>query len=374
MIRGRLRDTTLRLASRCYSGALGIARRGGKAKPTVIYVGDADWVLSTIGKAIQQHLEGDYIFGPRFAWRGIRNSLIHWASPPPYFGAKLYLRVHPSNTQVVNWTHGQRSNPNTSFSERLDNVIEAAGHAAMVVCHCRTGMNTLLQEGVDPDKLVLIPHGIDTNLFRPPTDEERLFIRRELDMPDSAYCIGSFQKDGEGQGEGLSPKWVKGPDVFLDVIDRLRRDIELCVLLTGPGRGYVKAGLERMGVSYRHVYLKDYRDVARHFWALDAYVIASRDEGGPMALLESMASGVPLVSTRVGMCIDLIEEGRNAFLSDVEDADGLAGNAAKLREDAELRHATIANALVTARSHTWARIAHRYDEEVYRPLTIGNSP
>lgn len=372
MIRGRLRDNALTLASLCYSGALNIATMRNGSKPSVVYVGDSDWVLSSIGKAIQQHLEGQYRFGPRFAWRGIRNSLIHWGSPPPYFSGKLYLRVHPSNMQVVNWTHGQRSNPEPVFAERLDNAQEAISHAERVICHSMIGMGTLLQEGIDQNKLVNIPHGIDTEMFRPPTSSERFFIRRELDIPEAACCIGSFQKDGEGQGEGLSPKWVKGPDVFLEVIDRLRHQHELCVLLTGPARGYVKAGLERMGVPYRHVYLKHYPDVARHFWALDAYVIASRDEGGPMALLEAMASGVPLVSTRVGMCIDLIEEGSNAFLADVEDADFLAERVSELLDDDDLRQSVVDNGLRTARDHTWASIARRYNEEVYRPLTIGD--
>ena len=369
MIRGKLRDNALKLASLCYSGALSVAPTRNGSRPSVIYVGDSDWVLSTIGKAIQQHLEEQYRFGPRFAWRGIRNSLIHWGSPPPYFSGRLYLRVHPSNVQVVNWTHGQRSNPEPVFAERLDNAQEAVSHAEKVICHSMIGMKTLLQEGIDPDKLVNIPHGIDTRMFRPPSSSERFFIRRELEIPETAYCIGSFQKDGEGQGEGLSPKRVKGPDVFLGVIDRLRQDHELCVLLTGPARGYVKAGLERMGVSYRHVYLKDYRDVARHFRALDAYVIASRDEGGPMALLESMASGVPLISTRVGMCIDLIEDRINALLADIEDVDCLADRTAEVREDAELRQSLITAGLLTARAHDWSNIAKRYDEEVYRPLT-----
>ena len=370
MIQRQLRDRALTLASLLYSGALRAAMTQDSSRPTVIYVGDSDWVLSTIGKAIRQHLEGQYRFGPRFAWRGVRNSLIHWGSPPPYFSGKLYLRVHPSNVQVVNWTHGQRSNPDPEFAMRLDEAQEAISHAGMVVCHSMVGMGTLLQEGVDPSKLVNIPHGIDTKLFRPPTPGERSLMRRELDIPETAYCIGSFQKDGEGQGAGMSPKWVKGPDVFLDVISRLRHRHELCVLLTGPARGYVKAGLDQMGVPYRHVYLEDYRDVARHFWALDAYVIASRDEGGPMALLESMASGVPLISTRVGMCIDLIEDGRNAFLADVDDAERLADRAAEIREDDDGRQTLIKGGLSTAQRHTWAEIAWRYSEEVYRPLTV----
>ena len=89
-----------------------------------------------------------------------------------------------------------------------------------------------------------------------------------------------------------------------------------------------------------------------------------------MALLESMASGVPLVSTQVGMCIDLIQDGSNGFLVDVEDIDSLASRAVELREDSDLRKSVIENALLTARSHTWRKIAKRYHEEVYRPLTV----
>ncbi len=231
-------------------------------------------------------------------------------------------------------------------------------------------MTTLLEEGIDGDKLAHIPHGIDTRLFRSPSPEQRIDIRKQLGIPTGAKCIGSFQKDGDGWGEGLSPKWVKGPDAFLEVIDRLRRDYQLCVLLTGPARGYVKSGLEKMGVEYRHVNLRRYEDVARHYWALDLYVIASRDEGGPMACLESMASGTPLVSTRVGMCADLIKHGESGMLSDVDDIDGLAAGASTLLEDASLRETIAANALRTAAQFDWSVIARRYHEEVYRPLLL----
>ena len=146
-------------------------------------------------------------------------------------------------------------------------------------------------------------------------------MRKKLGIPSTAHCIGSFQKDGIGWDEGMKSKWVKGPDTFLQVVQRLRRDHEICVLLTGPARGYVKSGLERIGVPYRHVWLKDYGEVAKHYWALDLYIIASRDEGGPLALLESMASKVPVVSTRVGMSVDLLVDGDNGLLSDVDDVD-----------------------------------------------------
>ena len=70
----------------------------------------------------------------------------------------------------------------------------------------------------------------------------------------SAFVVGSFQKDGVGWEEGLEPKLIKGPDVLLAAVERLRQRVpELWLLLTAPARGYVKEGLERIGVPYRHL-------------------------------------------------------------------------------------------------------------------------
>ena len=69
---------------------------------------------------------------------------------------------------------------------------------------------------------------------------------------------------------------------------------------------------------------KFYPEIAKLFQTLDLYVVASRQEGGPKAILESMASGVPLVTTRVGQAMDLVKHGENAFMTDVEDKDALA--------------------------------------------------
>jgi glycosyltransferase involved in cell wall biosynthesis len=88
----------------------------------------------------------------------------------------------------------------------------------------------------------------------------------------------------------------------------------------------VKKGLDELQIPYKHVYLKSYPDVAEMFWALDIYLVASRQEGGPKAILESMASGIPIVSTRVGQAVDLIRNGENGWLTDVEDVEGLAAS------------------------------------------------
>ncbi len=50
-------------------------------------------------------------------------------------------------------------------------------------------------------------------------------------------------------------------------------------------------------------------------------MIASRQEGGPKAALEAMATGVPLVTTRVGQAADLVEDGANGWMVEVEDVE-----------------------------------------------------
>jgi len=182
----------------------------------------------------------------------------------------------------------------------------------------------ILETGIAAEKLHRIPIGIDTEAFRPRTSESRATARQELGLPESAFVVGSFQKDGVGWGDGLEPKLIKGPDVLLEVAQRLGKEIpELVFLLTGPSRGYVRAGLERLGVPYRHALLPSVDAVAQAYESIDVCLVTSRDEGGPRAVLEAMATAAPLVTTRVGQALDLVRHGENGWMVDVEDVDGL---------------------------------------------------
>jgi glycosyltransferase involved in cell wall biosynthesis len=220
---------------------------------------------------------------------------------------------------------------------------------------CRFMEGVILETGIDPGKLFLIPIGVNGNYFTRATPELKSTIRKELGIPAEAVVIGSFQKDGSGWGDGLEPKMVKGPDIFLKTLAILKDDVpELFILLTGPARGYVKKGLEALNIPYAHRYLNDYQEIGRYFNALDAYIISSRDEGGPKAVLEAMASGVPLISTKVGQATDLVNHGINGFLAEIGDAEALAHCTLKILDDSELRKSIIQNGLETARLNDYA--------------------
>jgi glycosyltransferase involved in cell wall biosynthesis len=205
----------------------------------------------------------------------------------------------------------------------------------------------VLTAGVDPACVYRIPVGIDVENFPLATADMRAAARATLGLPESGFVVGSFQKDGVGWREGLEPKLVKGPDVLVAALDQLRGDVpELHVLLTGPARGYVRRELERRGIPYRHTVAVSRRDLARAYHALDVYLVTSRQEGGPKAVLEAMAAGTPLVATRVGQAQDVVEHGTNGWLVDVGDAEALADSAARIQDgvDPELVRAARATA------------------------------
>jgi len=107
--------------------------------------------------------------------------------------------------------------------------------------------------------------------------------------------------------------------------------------------------------------------MAEAYHALDVYIVASRDEGGPKAVLEAMATGVPLVTTRVGQAADLVDSGSNGYLVDIEDAEGLAASAQRIVE------APVADIerLVEAARETAERCSYQALAPLWRELFAG---
>jgi glycosyltransferase involved in cell wall biosynthesis len=274
---------------------------------------------------------------------------------------------HPSNHNFLTWFHGDPADSDfVPLFERLRPLMP--GLERIVTSNTIT-RDALIAAGIPAGQIALIPIGVDTTLFCPPEANERAAIRQRLGVPAGAFCIGSFQKDGSGWGDGMEPKLIKGPDTFLAVIERLAaRHDDLFVLLTGPARGYVRAGLERLGVRYHHDLLDDYAGITAYYHALDCYLITSRAEGGPKGLMESWASGVPVVSTAMGMPADYIEHGANGLLAPVEAVDDLAEAVETLMADADLRARCIASGRRDVRPLDWDVIGGQYLDQLYAPL------
>jgi glycosyltransferase involved in cell wall biosynthesis len=269
------------------------------------------------------------------------------------------------NRLGVAYLHGR---PGTAGMPEFDTCYEAVrtrhGELERIQVPSTTMEEIVLDAGVPAEKVFRIPIGIDLEQFRLRDAADRSQTRAKLGLPEDAFVAGSFQKDGVGWDEGLEPKLIKGPDVLLAAVERLRQRVpDLWLLLTAPARGYVKAGLDRLEVPYRHVLLHGQGDVAKAYRALDVCLVTSRDEGGPKAVLEAMATGVPLVTTRVGQAADLVEHSRNGFLVEVGDANGVADWAGYVAEAADGDLASlVAGGRATAEECSYDALAPRWRE------------
>jgi glycosyltransferase involved in cell wall biosynthesis len=132
----------------------------------------------------------------------------------------------------------------------------------------------------------------------------------------------------------------KGQDVLLDALERCtaRGALRLQVWLAGEGskRASLEARARRAPLFGRVHLLGARRDVFRLMRHADAIVLPSRFEGHPLALLEAMALGRPVLATRVGGVPEIVTHERTGLLVAPEDPEALAAALVRLASDPEL--------------------------------------
>jgi glycosyltransferase involved in cell wall biosynthesis len=319
-----------------------IAEEANKLSPALVHVTTDPAVLTS----------GVVEFGSQYQW-------VEWGR---------YLS--PKCRFVSTFFHGKPED-GVEVSRHIERFLASVPRLDRIVASASIVRDRLLSWGVPAAKIAHIPIGCETGRFRPPTPREREAARARFGIAAHEIVIGSFQKDGEGWGEGEVPKPIKGPDIFLAAIAQLAKQMPVFVMLSGPARGYVKRGLEKLGVRYAHDYAPDRDALAKLYHPLDLYLVTSREEGGPMALMESMSSLVPVVSTRVGMAPDLIADGVTGALVEVGDVDAIVRRARDLVSLPDGGGALRAAAREAVMVADWSVVARRHIDEVWRPLLAG---
>ena len=300
-----------------------------------------------------------YVVGPA-GWARLakRQAVFHH----DHFGALQPRWLESSHRLGLSYFHGRPGTPGYPEFDRAYEALKSHAHRIERVQVTHAEMHDLvLTAGVASDRVHRIPIGVDLVNFPLVDAAARTRARAELGLPESAFVVGSFVKDGVGLGDGSEPKLVKGPDTLVAVLARLREVIpELLVLLTGPARGYVRSELDSRGVPHRHALLASRSELARAYHALDVCLVASRQEGGPKSVLESLAAGVPLVTTRVGQAPELVADGKNGLLADVDDVDALTAAVTRIHSDASLSGRLRAAGRLTAEANADERLDGRW--------------
>ena len=158
-------------------------------------------------------------------------------------------------------------------------------------------------ERVTDKKIISIPFWVNQeNFFH---IDEKSKLRKKYGFSDEDYVIGSFQRDTEGN-DLVSPKLIKGPDIFIDLISRINKTKNIKVLLAGTRRQYVINNLKKLGIQYKYFEMVEMDQLNEFYNILDLYLVSSRLEGGPQAVLECAVTKTPIVSTDVGIAREIL--------------------------------------------------------------------
>ncbi|MDH0868157.1 glycosyltransferase [Mitsuaria sp. GD03876] len=194
---------------------------------------------------------------------------------------------------------------------------------------CRQSYYHALGLGVDPDRLSLEPNGVDVEMFRP-GPRPAGGLRAALGLGAEALLAGFVGR--------LSPE--KAPEVFIrgaaQLLQRLP-DAHFALVGEGPMKTQLRENVERMGLAGRIHLTGGIDDVRPVFHDLDLLVSSSNSEAMPLALMEGMASGLPVVATRVGGVPEIVEHGGTGWLVAARDYEDLAGRMHQMLTLHELR-------------------------------------
>jgi len=178
----------------------------------------------------------------------------------------------------------------------------------------------------------VIPLGFDLSPLAALTDADRRMARTALAIPDEARVVSTVGR--------LTA--IKQHRLFLDAAARVAaRDSRVLFLVAGDGelRGEMERAARELGIHDRTRFLGWRRDLSAIYGATDVFLLTSRNEGTPVALIESLAAGVPGVSTDVGGVRDVLSGPDVGRLAPFGDAQALADAVVALLDSPDERRA-----------------------------------
>ncbi len=180
-----------------------------------------------------------------------------------------------------------------------------------------------------PEQVAVVPLGLELERFAR-SAALRGRLRGELGLAPDVPLVGIVAR--------LVP--IKAHEVFLEAAARIAERLpaaRFVIVGDGERRAELEALASHLGIAERTIFLGWRSDLDRVYADLDVVALASRNEGSPVALIEAMAAGRAVVSTRVGGVPDLVTHGESGLLVERDDVPGMADAVARLLGDPALR-------------------------------------
>jgi glycosyltransferase involved in cell wall biosynthesis len=230
---------------------------------------------------------------------------------------------------------GSRRGLNSDRSRAQVALQRAAYRAATkVIANSRASADQLRIEGVPEGKISIVPNGLDFGPYG---------ARRKRPALRSIAVVANL-------------RWLKGHDVLIDAsVEILRHvpDARFELIGDGPERASLVARAAARGVDHAFTFTGHSTNVPARLAETDIFVLPSRTESFPNAVLEAMAAGLPVVASGVGGILELVEDGRTGWLVPPGDAQALAARVMQVIA----RPADAARIGAAARAEVFARFS-----------------
>ena len=189
---------------------------------------------------------------------------------------------------------------------------------------CQNALLHALSLGISEADVELIPNGVDTARFA--AEPGDAWLQRKLQLAPDVPLVGFVGR--------LSPE--KAPARFLQMAAQLHAshpELHFAMVGTGPLRAALAARAARMHLQ-EHVHFTGVLDeMQRVYSSLQLLAMTSESEGRPLALMEAMAAGLPVVAPDVGGVAEIIVNGQSGILVPPHDTDALVYAVLDLLDD-----------------------------------------
>jgi glycosyltransferase involved in cell wall biosynthesis len=254
---------------------------------------------------------------------------------------------------VISHEHGSVLEGGKHVRKFLDRNVVARWSDLMLAVSESDRTNLIERERIPADRIRVFRHGIP--LSQPSGD-----VRLQL-APAGVPLVGAVGR--------LFP--VKGYDDLIRAVGVLKqrgRTVRCVIAGDGPDRQRLAALIAELGLAGDVELLGFRSDVPDLLRALDIAVLSSHSEGGPLAIIEYMGIGAPIVATEVGGVPEIIEDGVHGLLVRPHDPSAMAKAIERLLQDPELARRLGAQARQRQRAEFDIDITVRRLEDLYREL------
>lgn len=228
----------------------------------------------------------------------------------------------------------------------------------LVVSPTRSLVDELLAQGLRRP-FEIMPNAVDTALFRPARDVAA--VKARLGLPDRVVVhMGrlSYEKSVDQTLRAFKLVVEKGEDATLVIMG------------DGPGKKDLESLAQTLGLESRIRFTGFLygEKLIEHLQAADVFVTASKSENMPLAILEAMSAGLPIVAIRSLGLAEIVEDGKNGYLLAPDDIFGIAEKTQNLLRDSDLRHSFSVSSRALSEKYSEPAITGRFNK-LYSRLT-----